>query len=282
MRKMLFLLGLFVCLNVCAAQSADLDSIFARDTFRTSNSTLYLRYAEINAYNPSSAALIVYLHGGSSKGTDNKIQLQEAAVDKIYDYLLSQSERVIFVVPQCSSTGWVGSPLTQLKQLIAVYAQRHCCDSTRIYIVGGSMGGTGTWKMLSNYPNLFAAAIPVAGNPSGCNVANLAHTPIWTVMGTNDVIMSTDTVVAYKQQIEALGGHVIMDVVEGWTHQNTCELSYTNERLTWLLSQVKSVEVQTSMLEVCSDTRVPKILRDGRIIIFQNGHAYTLFGTTLQ
>lgn len=47
-------------------------------------------------------------------------------------------------------------------------------DGDRIYILGGSMGGTGTWSMASAYPGLFAAAMPVAGNPSKSIAENVS------------------------------------------------------------------------------------------------------------
>lgn len=34
---------------------------------------------------------------------------------------------------------------------------------------------------------------------------------------------------------------MILDTEEGWTHQNTCEQSYTDERLDWLFAHVKGV-----------------------------------------
>jgi len=52
----------------------------------------------------SKPILVMYLHGGSSKGNDNETQIKEAAVDIIYKYLLNNSIYSIFVVPQCPST----------------------------------------------------------------------------------------------------------------------------------------------------------------------------------
>ena len=46
--------------------------------------------------------------------------------------------------------------------------------------------------MLSSYPGLFAAAMPVAGKASKCNAENVAATPVLTVMGTADKIMKID------------------------------------------------------------------------------------------
>ncbi len=51
-----------------------------------------------------------------------------------------------------------------LRALVLSYTDDGSADADRMYIFGGSMGGTGTWTMLSTCPELFAAAMPVAGN----------------------------------------------------------------------------------------------------------------------
>ena len=65
------------------------------------------------------------------------------------------------------------------------------------------MGGTGTWTMLSTCPELFAAAMPVAGNPSGCDAEKVAQTPLFTVMGTADAIMKIPTVEDFLSSMDA-------------------------------------------------------------------------------
>ena len=58
-------------------------------------------------------------------------------------------------------------------------------------------------------------------------------------MGTADNIMSITPVEDFQASVIAAGGTVILDTEEGWTHQNTCEQSYTDERLDWLFAHVK-------------------------------------------
>ena len=98
------------------------------------------------------------------------------------------------------------------------------------------MGGTGTWGMLSAYPNFFAAAMPVAANPSKTVVENVATTPAYTVMGTADAIMKVETAASFVEELKALDDDVRMDVEEGWTHETTCIQSYTTARLEWVFS----------------------------------------------
>ena len=213
---------------------------FERSTFTLGSTTLPYRYAEI-CYGETVPALVLYLHGGTSRGNDNEAQLNEAAVSIIYQYLTSHNISATFIVPQCpAGGGWTTTLRRVVNELLRSYITAGFADSCRVYVMGGSMGGTGTWCQLSYFPNFYAAAMPVAGNPTGMNAANVATTPVYTVMGTADNIMSIDAVEEFQTDVFAAGGTMILDVENGWTHQNTCELSYTEPRLDWLFSQTRS------------------------------------------
>ena len=112
-------------------------------------------------------------------------------------------------------------------------------DPDRIYLLGGSMGGTGTWSMLNAYTDLFAAAMPVAGNTSGLIAENVAKTPVCVVMGTADNIMDADAACTFANSLKTLGDDVNVSTEEGWTHEMTCIQSYNTERLNWLFSHTK-------------------------------------------
>ena len=193
------------------------------------------RVAHINGTGKSS--LVIYLHGGSSKGNDNEKQMNEAGIDSITNYLESRQIEAIYLVPQCpSDKSWGGPMLGVLKSLIDKYVGDGIVDKNSIYIFGGSMGGTGTWSMLSAYPGLFTAAMPVAGNPSKCDADKVASTPVCTVMGTSDRIMSVETTADFINELNARNGITRFEIEEGWTHEITCIQSYTTQRLDWVFS----------------------------------------------
>lgn len=121
-----------------------------------------------------------------------------------------------------------------LKSLIDKYVGDGIVDENSLYILGGSMGGTGTWSMLSAYPGLFTAAMPVAGNPSKCDADKVASTPVCTVMGTSDRIMSVETTSDFINELNARNGITKFEVEDGWTHEMTCIQSYTTHRLDWV------------------------------------------------
>lgn len=82
--------------------------------------------------------------------------------------------------------------------------------------------------------------MPVAGNPSKCVAANVSTTPVYTVMGTSDRIMSVETAADFIDELNSLGGITRFDIEEGWTHEMTCIQSYITERLDWVFGHSRN------------------------------------------
>ena len=117
------------------------------------------------------------------------------------------------------------------------------------------MGGTGTWNMLANHPELFASAMPVAGNPSGLDAEAVSKTPLLTVMGTADRIMKMDNVVAFLKQMDNYGAEYKFNIEDGWTHEDVCKNSYTDERLAWVFGHTKETGTDTGIVSDMDDER---------------------------
>lgn len=245
--KLLPLIAALFTLSACSddeeeiVQETPVETVtFSYEQGVFSGTALPYRKAAISQQPGEKAVLAIYLHGGSSKGSDNETQMGEAAIDSISGFLSQNKINSIMLVPQCpKDKSWGGAMNIVLKSLIDKYVAEGNVDTDRIYIFGGSMGGTGTWSMLSVFPSMFAAAMPVAGDPSGVNVENVSTTPVFTVMGTDDQIMDISKVSDVMTQLAALGADNIFETEEGWTHEMTCVQSYTKGRLAWVFSHSK-------------------------------------------
>ena len=249
-------------------ETDDLNSLFSRESFSLGTTTLPYRKADICHKASTQSILVLYLHGGTARGSDNEAQLEEAAVGVIYQYLQSRGVSATMIVPQCpAGGGWTNQLRRVVNELLKTYVAGGTGDATRVYVMGGSMGGTGTWCQLSYYPDFYAAAMPVAGNPTDCDATNVASTPVLTVMGTADNIMSIPTVEAFRDEVETNGGTIRLDIEQGWTHANTCEHSYTDERLDWLFSHVRGDESSIQSLNTNQHT---------------SAHAYSISGVVAQ
>ncbi len=238
--KMFLILALLSVLGVGSSFAQEIT--FSKEIFKDPTMSLPYRKATIPGYG-SETSLVIYLHGGSSKGNDNETQMQEPAIQSIATWLSNNNRKAIMLVPQCpTDKSWIGTTLDVLANLLKDYINRGVADSKKVYIFGGSMGGTGTWGMLSEYSDLFAAAMPVAGNPTGLNAEAVAKVPLYTVMGTADVIMKISNVETFLAKMDDYDAEYQIDIENGWTHQNVCEKSYTNDRLAWVFKHTKSVE----------------------------------------
>ena len=126
--------------------------------------------------------LVLFLHGAGERGSDNEKQLvhggqmflnpvnrekypafvlmPQCPIDAYWAY----TSRPVSFVPSDMPAGQEISPVfSSLKELLDVYLSMPQIDKDRVYIIGLSMGGMGTYDMIIRFPELFAAAIPICG-----------------------------------------------------------------------------------------------------------------------
>ena len=240
---------LAVCLVLVACSKSDApdndstteEVVFTAKIYTFANADRPYRRADINPKEGVTPSVIVYLHGGSAKGNDNSKQMEEPGIKAIADYASAKGICAVFIVPQCPEKDSQGKMMDWVKMGKAleflIESERASTDS-RVYIIGGSMGGTGTWNMLSSYPELFTAAMACAGNPKGCDASNVAKTPVYAVMGGSDTIMKPDEVnlQSFLDDVKTAGGLYKFDTEDDWDHEKTCKDSYTSSRLDWVFS----------------------------------------------
>jgi len=74
-------------------------------------------------------------------------------------------------------------------------------DVNRIYVAGQSDGGIGTWNIIVQRPNLFAAALPLCGGGDVSGILAIVNMPIWAFHGSRDKVIS---VTESRKMINAL------------------------------------------------------------------------------
>jgi poly(3-hydroxybutyrate) depolymerase len=94
-------------------------------------------------------------------------------------------------------------------------------DDRRVYLMGHSMGGFGTWFLGQKHPGTWAAIAPMSGINDAAlkelDFRKLARKPVLVAVGETE----TDTVVASKKAVAALkaaGGEVAYVEIAGGTH----------------------------------------------------------------
>jgi poly(3-hydroxybutyrate) depolymerase len=71
-------------------------------------------------------------------------------------------------------------------QVLERVRQQYKVDENRIYLMGHSMGGIGTWKIAPKFPHIWAALGPIAGNGAPATLDKIRHIPQIIVHGDAD------------------------------------------------------------------------------------------------
>lgn len=119
--------------------------------------------------------LIIHLHGTGGFGTENLNPIFRDAGGLAKFYVGEEFQRYqpcYILIPQGADGGcWAGMDVHTPPNAIVTVAditrllqddENFDIDPARIYLVGLSLGGQGVFEGISNYPNLYAAGIPIA------------------------------------------------------------------------------------------------------------------------
>lgn len=216
------------------------DVEFEAKEIRHGDVCLTYRAAQISPVAGERPSLILCFHGATNKGNDNVLQMQQSCIDSLTNYLVSNCINSIFIIPQCpTNLRWGAQTNPTIKELIEEYIIEANADPDRIYIFGNSMGGRGATSLSAAYPGLFAAVMDVAGSPQGQNASKVAKSPFYAVVGDSDDVTSAEVVSQFVEEVNRYGGVTKLDIIEGWTHEETLEKAYTKDRLNWMFSKTK-------------------------------------------
>lgn len=156
--------------------------------------------------------VIFFLHGAGERGNDNEKQLAHGAKLFLLDSIRKNYPAIV-VFPQCSersfwsSTAFKQDPVSGkrsfefsataeptiamelLLELTDKILQDFPINKKQVYVMGLSMGGMGTFEIVSRKPGLFAAAIPICGGGSAETAPALAKTNWWVFHGAKDDVV---------------------------------------------------------------------------------------------
>jgi len=193
-------------------------------------------------YDPSiSYPLVVFLHGAGERGDSLAPVLP---YNGTYEFMETASDHTYFMlIPQAPAyTWWTDSPLKQrVVELVSATQGQFSIDPDRIYIAGLSMGAFGMWEIVSDNPDLFAAAISVCGGLSRNRDASLiAHIPFQVFHGSEDSIVPVTESRLTVEALREANANVEYTEYEGADHWIWVR-TYTNpDVIEWLFDQTKS------------------------------------------
>ena len=210
----------------------------------------------INHTLAKSYPLVIFLHGGGDVGTDNEQQLNW------FPWCLLDSGNQVnypcyIIAPQCPSldSGWSSFPwypdvqtlpdppfgIATVLSLIDSLRGNHNLniDSNRIYIMGFSFGGEGTFDILTRRPRLFAAGIPISGIGDTAKTYLYKDIPLWIFHGSADSINYVTYSRMIVAKLQSLGVQTKYTEYEGMDHYIPFLVYGEQDLLPWLFAQNK-------------------------------------------
>ncbi len=198
-------LAALLCLFFATALRAEDD--FEKRTFTGADGkTLPYRLLKPAHYDAATKyPLVIFLHGAGERGTDNERQLQHCVRDFAKPAIREQHPCFV-VAPQCDNAyRWCevdwgdpkphqtpkepSVPMGLLIALLPTLDKEFSIDPSRLYVTGLSMGGFGTWDLVTRFPQRFAAAAPICGGADNSAAPALAALPIWVFHGAVDNVV---------------------------------------------------------------------------------------------
>lgn len=162
--------------------------------------------------------LVIFLHGSGERGSDNEAQLKWGVMNFSSDENMVKYPAFV-IAPQCPANEWWSNfeedtinhrlkikplpskPLALVHELILYMENHFNIDKNRVYITGLSMGGYGTFDMITRYPDLFAAAVPVCGGGDTSQAGKFKNIPLWIFHGIEDSAVSPVFPVSMEQAL---------------------------------------------------------------------------------
>jgi len=208
--------------------------------------------------------LVLSLHGAGGKGSDNLRSLK-IWTEFLADEKLRRKHPAFVLVPQSPGSWQVsGKPLVPDQQtldnlspawdkfkarmanaqpvengslsitfeLVEKLCGDYKIDRSRIYVLGHSMGGFGSWTAIWNRPDFFAAAIPCAGGlPPWYGYSKFKDVPVWAFHSADDKVVSVEYTRAIFQALEKCGGNMKYTEFNGVGHgAQTPAFSYKGDK----------------------------------------------------
>jgi predicted peptidase len=195
--------------------------------------------------------LVLFLHGAGERGGDNAKQLVHGT--KEFAKKENREKYPCFVIaPQCpEGKKWVevdwsaethkqpgeSVSLVLTRELMASLQKEFRIDEKRLYVTGLSMGGYGTWDMITRTPDVFAAAAPICGGGDETVAARAAKLPLWVFHGDKDTAVKPERSRNMIAAIEKAGGKPRYTEYVGVGHDSWSRTYADPAFMEWLFAQ---------------------------------------------
>jgi predicted peptidase len=262
--KHLSALWIIVIISLFSVTAGEKSSKYLKKEFQgESGEILPYRILYPQNYNPDQKyPLLLFLHGAGERGNDNEKQLVHGSA-MFLDPLNRRNYPAFVVFPQCPENEWwihtsllqtlrtdgdldhsdvfpASEPMKLVIELLDELLAELNIDDSRLYVMGLSMGGFGTFDLLSRRPDLFAAAVPICGGGDARKAEKYApNTPLWVFHGDEDEVVPAELSRIMVKAIEQAGGDVMYTEYKGVGHNSWDPAFAEEDLLPWIFNKQK-------------------------------------------
>lgn len=191
---------------------------------------LYLPHDSILKNNPP---VMVFLHGKSLSGSNLESLKKYGVMSEI---VKGRHFPAIVIAPQ-TNNGW--SPAS-IKEVLDQVRAKYPSDSTRLYVIGMSMGGYGTINFTGTYPNIVAGAVAMCGGGDTRLAEGLSTVPLWIRHGNKDYVVPVSESQKVVNAIKKYStGNLIFTIDKGLDHGDMERFFRGTEVYDWLFQHQK-------------------------------------------
>ena len=197
--------------------------------------------------------LVLWLHGAAGRGSNNLNQISGGNAWGTSAFVAPENQAkfpAFVVAPQCpEGKFWTNRGAKELTdelrlvmEIVDAVQKEFRVDAQRVYVAGQSMGGAGTWNLLANFPERFAAGVPLCG-PADTNItATIAKIPVWIFHGEADQTVPVGMSGRMVAALRVAGGAPKYTEYPGVGH-NVWEKAFAEPGLLpWLFAQRRAEE----------------------------------------
>jgi predicted peptidase len=246
----LAVLALFLA-QLCAAVELTKDDIEFRKylyTKKKGEQLPYRLYVPLGYSSDRKYPLVLWLHGGEGRGSDNVRQISKGNEkgSHLWTTREAQNKLPAFVLaPQCpSGENWADPdlnepalPLQLTMDVLAKVESEFSIDPDRVFIVGQSMGGLGVWSLLQTYPAKWAGAVVLAAYDNFTNPMAISRTPLWVFQGDADQTVPVDLIREMMKQLKRVQANLRYTEYHKVDHNVWDNAFAEPELIPWLASQ---------------------------------------------
>jgi pimeloyl-ACP methyl ester carboxylesterase len=180
--------------------------------------------------------LVIYLHGGSDRGTNLNRIYSSGIPDQVYR---GRKFPFIMLAPQSpehlrwSTDDWFENFFNEA-------VTKYRIDVDRVYLTGPSLGGSGTWYIAARYPERFAAIAPMSGFTSHLDyidqhIDRLRDMPVWAFHGRLDTVVPFEETARVVAKLEGVNRNLRLSAEPEAGHEIHWKVYPGQELYDWFL-----------------------------------------------